>query len=1346
MAKLFYFIDRHNLPEQSDQGNKKFGFIKKANGEIDSDNFRITSSFDITSDTPAYAMLRGTILLQPQGTLNSGKVNLIIKPIEQADIKLPIKYIIYRGLNTTDFLTNANIAAAGNQVKTSGSELLDEMQHIQQDRAQGVAIPISALFGHNLQADANILLDEFFYKRHTLPSQLFTIPNERNGVDLGGIELGNFASGEVGIDIILENPEYEPDVVMAKLAAYEIKITDANDVARTRWEKEQVRHFVDPAAFYGLHHDIEDGIGYRENKVKVTGENTNDIYEKILKPFAFARANQVYLDIRNENGYSYNYYQNYNAADNDARELRIAEGNNNLALTEYYTEDWPVHIVEVANPSNTDNENYIKLSLRTNNNESPLLIGWNAKLMEASIVDPPLDNDNTVTNRAYFVDNYFLYPSHPFSPDTPGFTNGVTIVTPNLIVDNVGRQIPVIVRLDYTKSFRLNGGADPFPQDHPTDYIFGPVNSQIPWDTENNVQWIGSAHYKYFDGWLNQCYFSIDHGFEITRIDVPRNRLTLRSHVQDMIPLMDTQGAIRISETVILVVKSAIHNTINTVIEIDSIIDTENPNLKPDLSAIGISIGSLVFCTNYFKAIIDYANQDLYVENFDISQYNSFLVGNPRFDNRVTIDIRFKLGTTPTTHQLRDPGFVLNGTSTQVTLAATTPLEKKGIACVMQSGVVSETDVIEGSEAPDNDNALFYAFPQYYYAKTGSVDTRFFNYRGGTSNQGSFFDILKRKNSKINIIRSSIASTPIRYLLAFQSTKFLKNENFLLLALKKKEIQDLITLTNSSNPPVSNDFSNYHIKTFKLVNVQLKRDREGELFLACNLIIAGLDQEGNYKETPRNKGVEIHSKDGQLFSSHLYAQDIQTPQVDYKVHFRRPDSKTYQKHYGFDWMRGDYIAESDSTASRGGICVAHDSSITKDEAQDQLKQEYTPIELDSTTYYVPWLSIYENHDVVMAGGDAKAAKFKKHSVILCLKTEIDAGAVIGDQIIRFDAPDGLEIDCSKVNKKNKVRNLNTNEIYVRHAHNALIEVKCSQKSSLNRKIYAYNQNNRLVGALNVFRNIRNFRLPIRLVEVNFTGTLSQTVNLPTGNTNINYDFNGNTYNVVSTDPNISSNSGTISPHLASWRRYIRTKSNEIKSHFHQYLFDFELNPTARDINVNLGNYNVGTPVTDPRNGNDLVKSSIKGVVNPGTAGIQISLDYITLVEGLINIYEDSFSPQQRGSEIPIFLMPVKCIDPKQTVEGFSPPPDQFGRYVVLCGTPNVNEIRYLVAHEVSHALDLLHSFIKPSEEPVERAFEQYFTDNIMDYIDATKGIQDKISSWKWQWEKVQNKNPDLEIK
>lgn len=452
----------------------------KAYGVKSADLFRVSSSFDISSEIPAYAMVGGTILLQQQD-VDPNKVNLILRPHNQKELKLPIKYVIYRGLKTTDFINNTNLSDINNKVKTSGNELLVKMQAIQNQRAPGTDIPVKALFGNELSPVSSKNIDDFFFKNLDATSQLFTIDC--------GIEFGKFAVGEIGIEIILENPEYFVTVEIAKKNKYEINVSGTSDAVQKKWQKDLVRHFVDPAAFYGLHYDIKDGIEYRQGVNKPIANTPALVYQNIIDKF-FTK-NKVYLDIRNENGYSYNYYNNYVGSGTDGdKELKIGQTAAGIIAKEYYTDGWAIHIVDVT--AGSGNENEIFLALRVNDNERPLLAGWNVNLTPNTVIDPPLSNP--IANRIYFTDETVLLPTGSL----PEFTNIISFKVPN-VSGSTPVQLATVVRLDYIKQSLSTTATVMFPRKKFTDYIFGSTNLNIPWDTDDKIAWFTDSYRTYIN-------------------------------------------------------------------------------------------------------------------------------------------------------------------------------------------------------------------------------------------------------------------------------------------------------------------------------------------------------------------------------------------------------------------------------------------------------------------------------------------------------------------------------------------------------------------------------------------------------------------------------------------------------------------------------------------------------------------------------------------------------------------------------------------------------------------------------------------------------------------------------
>jgi hypothetical protein len=156
----------------------------------------------------------------------------------------------------------------------------------------------------------------------------------------------------------LRKGEYEVDVT--NLSGYDEKI-----------KREEILNFLDPAALYGR---------YFEKKVKfydtiqskmlitTTVPGSNFIYTKLIEKF-YSR-NRLYLDIRSEKGYSYNFYENY--ADANSNNIQTGHGTGNLTPQRYQTNNWPILIIDNA-LTTTQTENILRLQLRIDDNTKPIL-------------------------------------------------------------------------------------------------------------------------------------------------------------------------------------------------------------------------------------------------------------------------------------------------------------------------------------------------------------------------------------------------------------------------------------------------------------------------------------------------------------------------------------------------------------------------------------------------------------------------------------------------------------------------------------------------------------------------------------------------------------------------------------------------------------------------------------------------------------------------------------------------------------------------------------------------------------------------------------------------------------
>ncbi|MBA4155591.1 hypothetical protein, partial [Flavobacterium sp.] len=640
---------------------------------------------------------------------------------------------------------------------------------------------------------------------------------------------------------------------------------------------------------------------------------------------------------------------------------------------------------------------------------------------------------------------------------------------------------------------------------------------------------------------------------------------------------------------------------------------------------------------------------------------------------------------------------------------------------------------------------------------------------GGTLKNGSLFDYIKKQNPKINIVRSpiQISANDYRYALSFNTSIYSNYENFLLLAIKKNELQHLINLTEASTPSVLEDFSDYHIKMLKLIQqAPISKDIDGKIYFRYKLVVSGLDKNGNYKETPENLGIDIFSKDGQLFSSDSYAQNIHIAEAGFMINFRRRDNYNEKGgHYGFDWMRPEFIAESDisnpltpgTKTGRDGICIANIDTVTKSEAQEQLKHAYTPLVIKGYNYYVPWLSLYENHETVIANGNP--INPKEHEVWLSM--ELDNRLTSNTGLVRFEIPQGIEAIFRKGSK------VIIPPLKVSELRSITMVIKCHEKSNLDRKIYAYDENNNLVGALNILKNNETFKCDVRFVKVNLAGTLtgkdvSQSTTIVDHKINYTTRTSENYLNNILAGTNASLN---LNGNFKDWEKKIKNSEKNAIYLFRQSLIKY--NPIklgngdidfSRQITVNFGNHIIGTQLPDTTLLNRF-KNKLLGIQADGTLIINDETEE-SLIE-FINIIDSMYidSHPDNNDSVTVFVFPCNVIckfEPNTTAASNGV---ENAKCVLLMRRELLDKDKTL-SHEISHSLGLVHTFQTGLLDI--HSFLQYHTENIMDYIYPIPNINNPlpepqpkptylfkyseygISYFKWQIEKMKQ-DPDLKI-
>ena len=366
---MHFFIDPSALVEQPEQSSY---------GPVDDSSYNITATFSLSKNTEIFACQDCMMIVQPYknvttGIINNNLVNVILKPKTGPGI---VQYYIYRGVDKSSFISGTDIVDQNSADKTEFiSKFWVNWVNYITDTNQPHLIPTPANFGFDPSLGGGIFLEQIFNAQ--IPDVQTVHVSE--GEWIGRVTAGN----EINFEIIIDTDHLTLDLAYAQkskhiidVCEFQIPNSTPEDKFILKAEREKILNYIDPAAFFGLHYNTGIGVSIilGGTKTTVTKEAT-EIYTEILSKF-FTK-NRVYLDIRSEKGYSYNYYNNYGDS-NQYVVYRVLGTTHEYIEYEY----WPILWLSEFQDTIHDNlHNSLIFKLRIDDNIEPLLFVENEKLL-----------------------------------------------------------------------------------------------------------------------------------------------------------------------------------------------------------------------------------------------------------------------------------------------------------------------------------------------------------------------------------------------------------------------------------------------------------------------------------------------------------------------------------------------------------------------------------------------------------------------------------------------------------------------------------------------------------------------------------------------------------------------------------------------------------------------------------------------------------------------------------------------------------------------------------------------------------------------------------------------------
>lgn len=441
------------------------------------DEYRVTSLHTATFDPTAYAVCDGTVCVQkiPSTTL----VNIILKPRYQPPLNFaPVKYFIYKGIK------------AGSLIASNGTEVADATTNNLTQLAWTVQNAKNAKDGTSANPPANALgvgltgtgfadddpIDNLFYRTGVL-FQLLDVE--------GGWKIGQFDKAKFGIEVLMEGLNFRHTLKLTRQIENRISVptlaaTPTEAQIFDHWHtKEQILGFMDPCAFYGSFFRV--GVQAKTSgNVPFVTKVGSTLYQDVL--FPFYNRNKVYLDIRNEHNFSFNYFQNYGTT--------IMLGTSTTAV-DYYAGNWPLLTLTTPNfaASNTTvARNALALQLPVGDNLIPLVYvsqGYRDINSEGDGFPAELKSAER-----FFADFDTPVGGYTVAKSATG-PGALTLAVPNVTGQTATTPVSCYIRLKYLKQQPQTGTPAVSTLIQSANYL-----DNLIWPIDLSIPFVGSASIK----------------------------------------------------------------------------------------------------------------------------------------------------------------------------------------------------------------------------------------------------------------------------------------------------------------------------------------------------------------------------------------------------------------------------------------------------------------------------------------------------------------------------------------------------------------------------------------------------------------------------------------------------------------------------------------------------------------------------------------------------------------------------------------------------------------------------------------------------------------------------------
>jgi hypothetical protein len=352
-----------------------FTEIEKLSSQLDEDSYgpdnvnpttkyNVTSKFGLTDESKVFACVDANMIVQ-QSDVDASLVNLILQPISNLNVPIDVEYYVYRNVLKSSLIDEQNNSIA--QLTSDSNDLIKRIQQ---------ANPLSdlpcSILGYDNEINGSVDVADIFNCLYPNTDSIYVPEGDWIGT------FSNDNNHKIGFEVILKTDRFKVDMNYLRKGEHAVDVTGLSGL-NERIKREEILNFLDPAALYGRHfdkkvkfYDPNAADNTQTTTTSATGTDSDRfIYTKLIQKFH--TRNRLYLDIRSEKGYSYNFYQNYKVSDTDLNNIQIRHesGEGTFTPQEYQTNNWPIVFVESNHSAGTTN--ILRLKLRINDNTRPIL-------------------------------------------------------------------------------------------------------------------------------------------------------------------------------------------------------------------------------------------------------------------------------------------------------------------------------------------------------------------------------------------------------------------------------------------------------------------------------------------------------------------------------------------------------------------------------------------------------------------------------------------------------------------------------------------------------------------------------------------------------------------------------------------------------------------------------------------------------------------------------------------------------------------------------------------------------------------------------------------------------------